>query len=106
MSWTFLRFGKGNVRSLSKFPANNGIQQNRSFRIHFPREMGNHIAKISKASTGTRGKAVDKQSDHRLGTTAPKPAGDGREVRETAPATGTTTAPGTRSASRNAKTQK
>jgi hypothetical protein len=50
--------------------------------------MGNHIAQISEASARTRGKAIDKQSDHRFGTAAPKPVGDGRKGRETAPALG------------------
>src|SRR5258708_39826719 len=101
----FCGFDKGNVWKLSKFPANRRIQQNRGFRIHSPRQMGNHIAQIGKASTRTRGKAIDKQSDHRLGSTAPKLAGDGRRARETT-ANGTTTATGIRSASRNTNTQK
>src|SRR6266446_369473 len=101
----FCGFDKGNVWKLSKFPANRRIQQDRSFRIHSPRQMGNHVAQVGKASTRTRGKAIDKQSDHRLGTTAPKLAGDGRGARETT-ANGTTTATGIRSASRNTNTQK
>src|SRR6266404_3634905 len=101
----FCGFDKGNVWNLSKFPANRRIHKHRSLRIHSPRQMRNHVAQISKASTRTRGKAIDKQSDHRLGTTAPKLAGDGRGARETT-ATGTTTATGIRSASRNANTQK
>src|SRR5579859_4918479 len=58
---------KGDVGQFPKFGAQRGIQEHGRLSVRSPRQMGNHVAQVGKASTGARGPAIDEQSDHRLG---------------------------------------